>query len=130
IPENSLIGLLFSISGSCQTVRSHFAGMAQHDPLSWVIRDGQLAAHTGIARKAYLRAQRVNRLIRSIPYTQRKNFVADSYELVTATDAGDIYTLMEHPLQSMRTMGRTIRHWEKGRRKNYRKIFRKLQQAI
>lgn len=90
LPHSSLIGMLFEKDIHYRVVESRTFGLAQHNPFSWLVKDGKFVEVNGIYEGRQRMNNAINEWILSLDETQVRTFVDTLYEIVSASQAEDL----------------------------------------
>lgn len=90
LPHSSLIGMLFEKDIHYRVVESRTFGLAQHNPFSWLVKDGKFVEVNGIYEGRARMNNAINEWILSLDETQLRTFVDTLYEIVSASQAEDL----------------------------------------
>lgn len=90
LPHSSLIGMLFETDIHYRVVESRTFGLAQHDPFSWLVKDGRFVEVDGIYEGAQRMNNAINEWILSLDETQLRTFVDTLYQIISASQAEDL----------------------------------------
>lgn len=87
IPHSSLIGMLLEDTDDYMVVESSVIGVLQHNPFSWLIRDGKFVEAKEVYKSRKAAMEVLNQWIISIPEEERADFVDYLFAIVEASEA-------------------------------------------
>ncbi len=87
IPHSSLIGMLLEDTDDYTVVESNVIGVLQHNPFSWLIRDGKFVEVKDIYKSRKAVVEILNRWIISVPEDKRADFVDHLFGIIEASEA-------------------------------------------
>lgn len=87
LPHSSLVGMIFERDIHYKVVESKTFGLAQHNPYTWIVKDGQFAEVDGIYESRRLMNSALNEWILSLDERQLKTFVDTLYQVISASEA-------------------------------------------
>lgn len=90
IPHDSLIGMLFEQDIHYRVVESRTLGLAQHDPYTWIVKNGQFVEAEDIFERRKFIDGAINEWILSLDEQQLRIFVDTLYQVITASEAEDL----------------------------------------
>lgn len=109
VPHSSLVGMLFEDSGTYTVVESNTFGLLQHNPFSWIVRDGRFVTVRDIYRGRKAAVEVLNRWIETMGLAEQE---ALTKELFAILDAAEVETLLDFSgnwAQTARRMARALR---------------------
>lgn len=95
LPQSALVGMLLQQQEDYVVVKSNRIWVAQHDPFSWVIKDGDFQYVETIKNSAKFFNETLNEWISSLGDEKRELFVDTLFQVVYAADAETVYDLTE-----------------------------------
>lgn len=100
LPKASLIGMLFEQDYD-RVVESKAQGLAQHDPYTWLVKDGHFV-EAGAVDKGSMRVEHsISRWIFSLSDNQIKIYVDTLYQIISASEAEDLISFASDPKKSI-----------------------------
>ena len=98
-------------------VDSFGAGLLQHDPFTWVIKNGRFQYRHDIYRRVSHKTKVLNLWIDSLSARQIQDFVDISYGVLTASQAKTVYELSKGPMRRLFLILKALRGLDQGARK-------------
>ncbi len=126
LPHSSLVGMLFETDIRYRVVESKTFGLAQHDPFSWLVKDGQFVEVDGIYEKRMRMDKAINQWILSLDETQLRTFVDTLYQVVSASQAKDLIEFTADWKKSMNGMVAAMKEIDKQTADMLRAIVKSL----
>ena len=105
LPHSSLIGMIFEKDIRYRVVESKTFGLAQHNPYTWVVKDGKFMEVDGIYERRRLMNTAINDWILSLDEQQLRTFVDTLYQVISASQAED---LIEFTADWKKSMNRVV----------------------
>lgn len=90
LPHSSLVGMLFERDIRYRVVESNGLGLLQHDPYSWLVKDGKFIEVDGIYESRVRKNTVLNEWILSLDEEQIRMFVDTLYQVLSASEADDL----------------------------------------
>lgn len=90
LPHSSLVGMLFEKDIRYQVVESRTFGLAQHNPYTWKVENGEFVKVDDIYESRKLMDGAINEWILSLNEQQLKTFVDTLYQVISASQAQDL----------------------------------------
>ena len=90
LPHSSLVGMLFEKDIRYQVVESRTFGLAQHNPYTWKVENGEFVKVDDIYESRKLTDGAINEWILSLNEQQLKTFVDTLYQVISASQAQDL----------------------------------------
>lgn len=90
LPRSSLVGMIFEQDNRYQVVESKNLGVAQHNPYSWLVKEGDFIRVEAVRSGRKRRNKALNEWILSLSEEQLHVFVDTLYQVVTASQAEDM----------------------------------------
>lgn len=123
VPEQSLIGMLFSGDRKYRVVCSYRSGIVQHDLMQWKIRDGKFVYRKEVCRGSGERSKRLNEWIESLSRGQIRMFVETLYDLLRSTKIETVYELMKTPVKVLHLVLLELYRLDRQSRETFLKLF-------
>ncbi len=95
LPQSALIGMLLEHHEKYEVVRSSRIGIMQHDPFSWMIKDGDFQYREDINNVAAYTNRTIQIWLNSLDDEGRELFVDTLYSVIKATGAKSFSDLTE-----------------------------------
>ncbi len=92
LPHSSVVGMLFEKDIHYKTVESKTLGLAQHNPFTWVVKEGQFVDAGDIYESRRFMDEAINEWILSLDEHQVRTFVDTFYQVISASQAEDLIT--------------------------------------
>ena len=105
LPHSSLIGMIFEKDIRYRVVESKTFGLAQHNPYTWIVRNGKFMEVDGIYEGRRLMNTAINEWILSLDEQQLRTFVDTLYQVISASQAED---LIEFTADWKKSMNRVV----------------------
>lgn len=90
VPQSSVIGMVLQTQERYRVVKSRAAGLLQHDPFTWLIKDGEFVYSAGLDKGRRILDRAMNEWIMSLSEEQMRRFVEDLFDLVRAAEVQDL----------------------------------------
>lgn len=87
VPESSIFGMMLEHRDDFSVVQSQATGIFQHNPFSWLTRDGDFLYQESLNPSAVFFDQTLDRWLKSCTPEQRETFIDTIYELIISSDA-------------------------------------------
>ena len=101
MPHSSVVGMLFEKDIHYKTIESKTFGLAQHNPFTWVVKDGQFVDAGDIYESRRFMDEAINEWILSLDEKQLRTFVDTFYQLISASQAEDLITFASNWRKSL-----------------------------
>lgn len=108
VPRSSLVGMLLYSEGAYQVVESKTIGLAQHNPYTWLVRDGAFRIVEEIRPGRKFVDQALNEWILSLDQEQMHTFVDTLYRVVQASETDNLIDFIANWFQSLSRIGRAM----------------------
>lgn len=108
VPRSSLVGMLLYTDGNYQVVESKTLGLAQHNPYTWLVKDGSFRIVDQIRPGRRFVDQALNKWILSLDQEQMRVFVDTLYRVVQASETDNLIDFTAHWFQSIQRIGKAI----------------------
>lgn len=124
VPEQSLVGMLFTNHQGYRIVESYKSGLAQHDLMLWKIRDGKFVYRSNLRRKSRLLAAKVNAWINSFSLPEISSFVNTLYELLLDDSPKNAKILVgKIPRAKIKSIYTKFKSFDKSRQKEFIRVM-------
>ena len=130
IPEQAIIGTLFSNDAGYRVIRSYGTGMEQHDLMQWMIRNGRFVYLKDVRGRNARKADIFNRWVNSLSRRQIRLFVEMLYRLIQTAHVSDVSQLMKKPLHVLRVVLKNFISLDKDYQNAFWQTIRKLFEAV
>ena len=90
VPQSSVIGMMLQTQERYLVVKSTAAGLLQHDPFTWLVRDGKFVRSESLYKGRRILDHAMNEWIMSLSEEQMVRFVEDLFDLIKAAEVEDL----------------------------------------
>ncbi len=90
LPHSSLVGMLFEKDIRYQVVESRTFGLAQHNPYTWLVREGHFETVSDIYETRRFMDDTLNEWILSLDEQSLRTFVDTLFQILSASEADDL----------------------------------------
>lgn len=90
LPHSSLVGMLFEKDIRYSVVESKTFGLAQHNPYTWLVKDGGFVKVDDLYESRRFLDDTINEWILSLNEEQLKTFVDTLYQVISASEADNL----------------------------------------
>ena len=90
LPHSSLVGMLFEWDMRFKVVESKTFGLLQHNPYTWLVKDGKLVEVRDIYERRKSMDNTLNEWILSLDEEQLRLFVDTLFQVINASQADDL----------------------------------------
>ena len=101
LPHSSLVGMLFEKDIRYQVVESRTFGLAQHNPFTWLVRDGAFVTVSDIDETRRFVDNTVNEWILSLDEQSLRTFVDTLFQILSASEADNLIDFTANLKRSM-----------------------------
>ncbi len=108
VPRSSLVGMLLYTEGDYRVVESKTLGLAQHNPYTWLVKEGDFRIVDDIRPGRRFVDQTLNEWILSLDQEQMRIFVDTLYRVVQASETDNLIDFTAHWFQSVHKIGKAI----------------------
>lgn len=126
VPRSSLVGMLLYIDGDYRVVESKTIGLAQHNPYTWRVKNGEFCVADEIRPGRKFVDQALNEWILSLNQEQMRIFVDTLYGVVQASETDNLIDFTAHWFQSLQKIGKAIGEVDEETAKVMMQIMRAL----
>ncbi len=130
LPQSSIIGMLFEKENTYKTVKSKSFGILQHDPFTWLIKDGAFVPARDLYQGRRFMDDSLNDWILSMTEEEKELFVDSIYQIVSACNAKDLIELSADWKKSMNAMIAEWKGMDEEKIKLFKRICRLLLEAL
>ena len=116
LPQSSLVGMLLEHQENYAIVESTAVGIVQHNPYSWIVRNGDFVRMTTLTSGADYLNRTLADWLSALPNEQREQFVDALYSVISTTDLTSLLELRENwqtevanVIENMKTMDEPTR---------------------
>lgn len=108
VPRSSMVGMLLYADIAYRVVESKTIGLAQHNPYTWLVKNGDFRMVDEIRPGRRFVDQTLNEWILSLDQTQMHIFVDTLYGVVQASETDNLIDFTAHWVQNVQKIGRAI----------------------
>lgn len=108
VPRSSMVGMLLYTDIAYRVVESKTIGLAQHNPYTWLVKNGDFRMVDEIRPGRRFVDQTLNEWILSLDQTQMHIFVDTLYGVVQASETDNLIDFTAHWVQNVQKIGRAI----------------------
>lgn len=90
LPHSSLVGMLFESDMHFKVIESRTFGLLQHNPYTWLVRDGRLVEVKDIYERRKMMDNTLNEWILSLDEKQLRTFVDTLFQVINASQVDDL----------------------------------------
>lgn len=90
LPHSSLVGMLFEKDIRYQVVESRTFGLAQHNPFTWLVRDGHFETVSDIYETRRFMDDTLNEWILSLDEKSLRTFVDTLFQVLSASESDNL----------------------------------------
>lgn len=101
LPHSSLVGMLFEKDIRYQVVESHTFGLAQHNPFTWLVKEGHFVTVSDIYETRRFMDDTLNEWILSRDEQSLRTFVDTLFLILSASEADNLIDLTADIKRSM-----------------------------
>lgn len=126
LPHSSLVGMLFEKDIRYQVVESRTFGLAQHDPFTWLVEDGDFCRVGDIYERRKIMDNAINEWILSLNEDQLRLFVDTLYQVISASQAENLIEFTADWKKSMNGIISALKEVDEQTRRILKEIVRSL----
>ncbi|GFH95034.1 hypothetical protein IMSAGC003_01568 [Lachnospiraceae bacterium] len=101
LPHSSLVGMLFEKDIRYQVVESRTFGLAQHNPFTWLVKDGHFVTVSDIYESRRLMDDTLNEWILSLDEQSLRTFVDTLFQILAASESDNLIDFTANLKRSM-----------------------------
>lgn len=101
LPHSSLVGMLFEKDIRYQVVESRTFGLAQHNPFTWLVQDGDFVTVSDIYETRRFMDDTLNEWILSLDEQSLRTFVDTLFQILSASEADNLIDFTANLKRSM-----------------------------
>lgn len=101
LPHSSLVGMLFEKDIRYQVVESRTFGLAQHNPFTWLVRDGHFVTVSDIYETRRFVDNTLNEWILSLDEKSLRTFVDTVFQVLSASESDNLIDFTANLKRSM-----------------------------
>ncbi|MDL2300895.1 DUF2974 domain-containing protein [Lachnospiraceae bacterium OttesenSCG-928-D06] len=126
LPQSSMVGMLFENDEHYQVVESKTFGLAQHNPYTWKIKNGDFIRVNGLYQGRKFMDLTFNEWVLSLDEVQLRTFVDTLYTVISASHAEDLISFTAQWKQSMIGMIAALKEIDEETKQMLRQIISSL----
>lgn len=126
LPHSSLVGMLFEKDIRYKTVESKTFGLAQHNPYTWLVKDGKFVEADDIYGRRLRMDETINEWILSLDAVRLQTFVDTLYQVISASQADNLIDLTADWKKSMTGIVNALKEVDEETAKILKEIVRSL----
>ena len=126
VPRSSMVGMLLYADIAYRVVESKTIGLAQHNPYTWLVKNGDFRMADEIRPGRRFVDQTLNEWILSLDQEQMHIFVDTLYGVVQASETDNLIDFTAHWVQNVQKIGRAISEVDEETAKVVMQIMRAL----
>jgi hypothetical protein len=126
LPHSSLVGMLFERDIHFQVVESITYGIAQHNPYTWRVEQGDFVREEELGEGAKLMDDTLNEWILSLSEEQLHAFVDTFYQIICASQAQDLIELSNDRKKSLNAVRMAAKDVDAQTQSVIKEIFKSL----
>lgn len=104
MPHSSIIGMLMESDEPTEIIECKSFGILQHDPFNWIVDGNSFVRVDGLYKHVSLQDETVNQWINEMTDEERKIFVDELYNVITANGATTLIDIMDDFLSNSKAM--------------------------
>ncbi|MDE5892604.1 MAG: DUF2974 domain-containing protein [Acetatifactor sp.] len=104
LPHSSLVGMLFEKDIRYQVVESRTFGLAQHNPFTWLVKDGHFVTVSDIYETRRFVDNTLNEWILSLDEQSLRTFVDTLFQILSASESDNLIDFTANLKRSMSGM--------------------------
>lgn len=101
LPHSSLVGMLFEKNIRYQVVESRTFGLAQHNPFTWLVKDGHFVTVSDIYESRRFMDDTLNEWILSLDEQSLRTFVDTLFQILAASESDNLIDFTANLKRSM-----------------------------
>ena len=126
VPHASLVGMLFEWDDRYQVVESRTVGLFQHNPYTWLVKNGHFVETDKIARRSMIVDDTINEWILSLDEEQMKVFVEALFQVFEASQTDNLIDMAADKKKSLNGMISALKEVDESTRNMIRSIMKAL----
>ncbi len=104
VPKSSLIGMIFETDDIYTVVKNKAAGILQHDPYNWIVRDIDFWYEDTLSKSAEVVNTAMAGWLKGLDKDARSRFIDCVFEVADACKDNDLVSIYLNPVKSIRQM--------------------------
>lgn len=126
VPQSSVIGMVLQTQERYRVVKSKAAGLLQHDPFTWLIRDGKFVRSDSLYKGRKILDHAMNEWIMSLSDEQMVRFVEDLFDLTKAAEVEDLVIFEQDRKKNIKALLEAYKEMDAKEKKFMGKLLGKL----
>lgn len=126
LPHSSLVGVIFEYSTDYRLVKSKAIGLLQHDPYSWLVKDGRFIDAGPIYEGHKFRNTTLNEWILSQDEESLRTFVDTLYKVISASEKDNLIDFAANWNESVSSMRTALKEVDEQTEEVIKAIFKDL----
>lgn len=126
LPHSSLVGMLFEKDIRYQVVESRTFGLAQHNPFTWLVRDGHFVTVSDIYETRRFVDDTLNEWILSLDEQSLRTFVDTLFQILSASEADNLIDFTADLKRSMSGMLEAVKGVDEGTQRALKQTLKSL----
>ena len=104
MPHSSIVGMLMESDEPTEIIECKSFGILQHDPFNWIVDGDSFVRVDSLYKHVSLQDETVNQWINEMTDEERKIFVDELYNVITANGATTLIDIMDDFLSNSKAM--------------------------
>lgn len=126
LPHSSLVGMLFEKDIRYQVVESRTFGLAQHNPFTWLVKDGHFVTVSDIYETRRFVDDTLNEWILSLDEQSLRTFVDTLFQILSASESDNLIDFTADLKRSLSGMLGAMKGVDEGTQKALKQIVKSL----
>lgn len=126
LPHSSLVGMLFEKDIRYQVVESRTFGLAQHNPYTWLVREGHFETVSDIYESRRFMDDTLNEWILSLDEQSLRTFVDTLFQILEASEADNLIDFTANLKRSMSGITGAMKDVDEGAKKALKQTIKSL----
>lgn len=126
VPQSSVIGMMLQTQERYRVVRSMVSGLLQHDPFTWLVRDGKFVRSESLYKGRKILDRAMNEWIMSLSEEQMVRFVEDLFDLIKAAEVEDLVEFEQDRRKHVKALLEAYKEMDAEEKKFMGKLLGKL----
>lgn len=126
LPQSSLVGMLLEHQENYTIVESTAVGIIQHNPYSWIVRDGAFVKLNTLTSGADFLNRTLSEWLSGLANEQREQFVDALYSVISATDLTSFIELRDNWQVEFPALIETMKNMDEPTRRILHETLRSL----
>lgn len=126
LPHSSLVGMLFEKDIRYQVVESRTFGLAQHNPFTWLVRDGHFETVSDIYETRRFVDDTLNEWILSLDERSLRTFVDTLFQVLSASESDNLIDFTANLKRSMTGVLGAMKDLDEDTQKALKQVLKSL----